>query len=73
MMEKDKDADLPALLVMDIQPLTVKMFPENSRFLDSLTKVVEAARNRQIPVIFVVIGFRKGYPEISARNKSFLF
>ena len=29
------------------------------------------ARENKIPVIYVVIGFRKGYPEVSATNKSF--
>jgi nicotinamidase-related amidase len=32
---------------------------------------VEVARKHEIPVFFVVVGFRPGFPEINPRNKSF--
>ncbi|HEY1871788.1 MAG TPA: isochorismatase family cysteine hydrolase, partial [Chitinophagaceae bacterium] len=61
-----------ALLVMDVQGATVTMLKENSgQFLDGLAKTVEAARNKNIRVIYVVVGFRKGYPEVSPANKGF--
>ena len=33
--------------------------------------VLDAARAAGMPVAFVVVGFRPGYPEVSANNKSF--
>lgn len=60
-----------ALLVMDVQHYTMKMMPENNAFLSALSKAIAAARKHDIPVIYVVVGFRKGYPEVSAGNKSF--
>lgn len=60
-----------ALLVMDVQGATVKMLQEKEQFFSSLEKAVAAARENNIPVIYVVVGFRKGYPEVSTNNKSF--
>ncbi|HEY2720376.1 MAG TPA: isochorismatase family cysteine hydrolase, partial [Chitinophagaceae bacterium] len=61
-----------ALLVMDVQVAIVAMLKESGpAFLDTLSETIEAARNKNIKVIYVVVGFRKGYPEVSASNKSF--
>ena len=61
-----------ALLVMDVQGATIKLLQDNSApLISSLTKVIEKARANNIPVIYVVVGFRKGYPEASSSNKSF--
>jgi nicotinamidase-related amidase len=61
-----------ALLVMDVQGAVVSMLKENSAaLLDAIAETIEAARNKNIPIIYVVVGFRKGYPEVSAANKSF--
>ena len=69
---EDKNYKAMALLVMDVQGATVAMLKENSAsFLDGLAKTIEAARNKNILVIYVVIGFRKGYPEVSPVNKGF--
>jgi nicotinamidase-related amidase len=59
-----------ALLVMDIQGATVKMLKDDI-LIESVAKAIEAARSCKIPVIYVVVGFRKGYPEVSRNNKSF--
>ncbi len=40
-------------------------------FWISLKQTIETAREKNIQVIYVVVGFRKGYPEVSAVNKSF--
>lgn len=58
---------------MDIQTGTVAMLPDSQPLLQNLGKAITAARSAQIPVIFVVVGFRKGIPEITAgtTNKSF--
>jgi nicotinamidase-related amidase len=39
--------------------------------LSAITESIKAARSNNIPVIYVVVGFRKGYPEVSSTNKSF--
>jgi nicotinamidase-related amidase len=60
-----------ALLVMDIQGAIVKMLQGNTAFIQSIKQAIQIARDNKIPVIYVVVGFRKGYPEISSNNKSF--
>ena len=61
-----------ALLVMDVQSITIDLLKEHSRdFLGALAETIAAARNKKIPVIYTVVGFRKGYPELSDNNKAF--
>jgi nicotinamidase-related amidase len=38
----------------------------------TIAKAIAAARNHNIPVIYVTLGFRPGAPEISSDNKSFV-
>jgi len=61
-----------ALLVMDVQNGIVSNLGENKE--EALTiyqKVIMAARQHAIPVIFIRVGFSEGYPEISPKNKRF--
>lgn len=60
-----------ALLVMDMQNGIVSRFAENEEALLPVQKAVAQARDNQIPVIFVRVGFSEGYPEVSPQNKSF--
>lgn len=60
-----------ALLVMDVQNGIVSRFTENENMLLPFQKAVEAARRHDMPVIFVRVAFREGFPEISPNNKSF--
>jgi len=60
-----------ALLVMDVQRGIVERFGGTPHLLDLLPDAIVAARSEAIPVIYVVVRFRVGYPEISARNRSF--
>jgi nicotinamidase-related amidase len=62
-----------ALLVMDIQAGTVGRVEDSKTLLTNIGQAIAAARKAQIPVIYVVVGFRKGIPEISSvtTNKSF--
>ena len=60
-----------ALLVMDVQGSIVKNLKDNTQFLSSIVNAIEKARANDIPIIFVVVGFRKNFPEVSANNKSF--
>ena len=60
-----------ALLVMDMQVGIVKRFAQTGDLLTLTSTTINAARAASIPVIYVVVAFRPGYPEISPRNKSF--
>jgi nicotinamidase-related amidase len=60
-----------ALLVMDVQQGIVDRFATGEGYLTRLAAAIEAARGAGIGVIFVIVAFRPGYPEVSQRNKSF--
>jgi nicotinamidase-related amidase len=60
-----------ALLVMDVQNATTAILQDNTAFVKAITKSIETARSKNIRVIYVVVGFRKGYPEVSPDNKAF--
>ncbi len=60
-----------ALLIMDVQNGIVKMLPDSAALILAVGNAIEKARRNNIPVIYIVIGFRKGYPEVSMNNKSF--
>ena len=60
-----------ALLIMDVQRGVVDRFGSEEGLLTRLAAAVTAARGAGIPVVYVVVGFRPGYPEVSERNKSF--
>jgi nicotinamidase-related amidase len=60
-----------ALLVMDMQTAIVNRLPDSKAFVSNVAKALAHARDKKIPVIYVVVGFRKGAPEISANNKGF--
>lgn len=60
----------PALLLMDFQNGVVEGFG-NQAVVDAAVQAAEAARAHNIPVIFVRVAFRPGYPEVSGRNQSF--
>jgi nicotinamidase-related amidase len=60
-----------ALLVMDMQAGIVAMLPNAATILNTTAKAIAKARDQKIPVIYVVVGFRPGGPEISPNNKGF--
>jgi len=60
-----------ALLVMDMQVGIVTRYAQTGDFLAPVSTAITAARAASIPVIYVAVAFRPGYPEISPRNKSF--
>jgi len=59
------------LLVMDLQQGVVQRFGGNLESLKPFQRAVGAARAAGVPVIFVRVAFRDGYPEVSPRNKRF--
>ena len=60
-----------ALLVMDMQESIVIRFAQVDDALTPVKAAIVIARAASIPVIYVKVAFRPGYPEISSRNKSF--
>jgi nicotinamidase-related amidase len=61
-----------ALLVMDFQTLIVDNYAAGAEpLLDRTAKLIAAARTAGMRVIYVVVGFRPGYPEVSDRNATF--
>jgi len=62
-----------ALLVMDFQTGIVANFAggDQAGLLARAQAALAAARGAEVPVIYVVIGFRAGHPEVSPRNAAF--
>ncbi|HEX7665282.1 MAG TPA: isochorismatase family cysteine hydrolase [Polyangiaceae bacterium] len=61
-----------ALLVMDYQSMIVDMTgDQKDALLANAKALIAAARKASVPVIYVVVGFRPGFPEVSARNLTF--
>ncbi len=63
-----------ALLVMDVQKGIVGNLGDRANnYVKTVSQAVNAARQSNIPVIFIVVRFRKGYPELNPANKFFSF
>jgi nicotinamidase-related amidase len=72
MTELHLDAARSALLVMDFQAPIVERFADGREALLAATAAaIDAARAGGMRVMYVVVGFRSGMPEISPKNKTF--
>jgi len=60
-----------ALLVMDMQSSILRNLPESAGLTGNVARAIFKARESGMQVIYVVVGFRKGGPEISMNNKGF--
>jgi len=60
-----------ALLVMDVQPGIIERIANKEVYLKKVQAAVDAAHTKNIPVLYIVVGFRHGLPEINPNNKSF--
>ncbi len=60
-----------AVLCMDYQNDVLKGYPSAQGLAGKAAGVLSAARAARLPVIYIVVGFRDGFPEISPRNKTF--
>lgn len=58
-----------ALLIMDVQAPMVNGLANNEAYLQKIQLTIDAARANNIPVIYVVIGFRPNMPEFNPRSK----
>jgi len=67
------DSAKTAVLIMDYQNDIVGMLPENkqSPLLEKASAILKESRRAGLLVIYVVVRFRDGYPEINPRNKLF--
>ena len=67
------DLSETAVLAMDFQQMIVSAnaMAKQHNVLQKAKAVLDGARNAVLPVIHVVIQFRRGYPEVSARNRMF--
>lgn len=66
-----KENNQTALLVMDLQSAILKSLKEKDQYLERVKKVIDFARNKKISIIYSVVGFRKGYPEVNINNLAF--
>lgn len=64
--------DNTALLVMDMQETLLDSMPDSTTVISKVAQAIASARSNNIPVIYVVVGFRQGAPEISTSNKGFM-
>lgn len=61
-----------ALLVMDVQRGIVDRFTaDESDYLNRVGAAIGTARSAGVAVIYVVVGFRAGHPEVGGRNRTF--
>ena len=63
-----------ALLVMDFQTIILNNFlPQEiaGNVIRNTASLITAARTAAVPVIYISVGFRKGYPEVSKNNTIF--
>jgi nicotinamidase-related amidase len=60
-----------ALLVMDVQVGIVARYANDDHLVERLRRAVDAARAASVRVIYVVVGFRDDYAEVSAGNRGF--
>jgi nicotinamidase-related amidase len=66
------DRKRTALLVMDLQADIVAMLGgEAPALLERTAPLITAARGAGVPIIYVVLGFQPGYPEVSPNNAVF--
>ena len=68
----EKTNQKSALLIMDMQNSIVGRLADSRQLIVHVKKAIAHAREKKLPVVYVVVGFRPGAPEISANNKSFV-
>jgi nicotinamidase-related amidase len=68
---KNANSNSSVLLVMDVQTRIVGMIQDHKKLIANIKKAIKHAHDNAIPVIYVVVQFRDGFPEVSPNNKSF--
>jgi nicotinamidase-related amidase len=64
------DRSTTALLVMDFQQGVVERLGSTD-VVDAARRAIDTARGNDIAVIYVRVGFRRDYPEVSPDNRTF--
>ena len=66
-------SDHTALLIMDYQNDIFSFLPEKEQapLLEKAGAILTAARQAHLPIIYIVVRFREGYPEVNPRNPLF--
>ncbi len=67
----NQNTENTALLVMDMQAGILGRLTDAKDLVSNTAKAINYAREQNIPIIYVVVGFRQGAPEISMNNKGF--
>jgi nicotinamidase-related amidase len=67
------DRGRTAVLIMDYENQILSMLPEKTQaaVLDNASAILKEARQAHLPIIYVVVRFRDGYPEVNRQNKRF--
>ena len=66
------DKPKTALLVLDVQNSIISNLGDQATaYVQRVRQAVEAAHRAKLPVLFIVVRFRKGYPEVNPNNKMF--
>jgi len=66
------DISRTALLVMDFQTSIVERFAQGqTALIENLAALISLARQKNLPVIYVICAFRPGFPEVSPNNRVF--
>ncbi len=60
-----------ALLVMDFELAMIGRLQQPDTLLTNVQATITAARSAGVPVVYVAVRFREGYPEVSPANKFF--
>ena len=62
-----------AVLIMDFQNDIVGMLPEGAQapLLEKAGAILKASRQARMPVMYIVVRFRDGYPEVNLQNRLF--
>lgn len=60
-----------ALLVMDFQQDIIGRVAEPKPLLERTAQLIAAARAAGAPIVYVIVGFRPGYPEVDPNNAAF--
>jgi nicotinamidase-related amidase len=60
-----------ALLVIDMQAAVIGQLPDYKAITANVAEAISFARAQGIPVLFAVVNFRPGMPEVSMNNKLF--
>ena len=56
---------------MDVQEGIVERLDNTAEYLARIRETVKAARDAGNIIIYIVVGFREGFPEVSPNNRSF--